>query len=263
MIVVQRRNKIKEILLKERSVRVSKLVQEFDVSEETIRRDLYVLEKEGFVKKNYGGAILVEELQNAMSMISPVEQRKLQFFNEKDAIGRKAAELIEEGQIIILDAGSTTWCMAKHLKAMKNLMIVTNGVNVAEECSQNDNVDIFVVGGKLVNKSMSLVGPQAELEVQKYNAHYVFLGTSAISMDKGFTSSDIYEAELKRAMIGTGQKVVVLADHSKFGKQSLITYSSMHEVDILITSDLTDPSVIEAIRNKGVQVITCRVDTGN
>lgn len=257
MIVVQRRNKIKEILLQERSVKVADLVREFNVSEETIRRDLNQLEREGLIQKNYGGAILVEELQNATATVPPIQQRKFQHFEEKDAIGRKAAELVQSEQILILDSGSTTWCIARHLRNVGNLMIVTNGVNVADECSNIEDSSVFLIGGKLIKKSMSLVGPQAEIELQKYNAHYAFLGTSGISLRKGFTSSDIYEAEVKRAMIAAGQKVVIVADHSKFQKQSLISFSSFQDVDILITSDLADEAMLEEIGKMGVQLIIC------
>ncbi|MBD2872528.1 DeoR/GlpR family DNA-binding transcription regulator [Paenibacillus arenilitoris] len=257
MIVIQRRNKIKERLFEQRSVKVSDLVKEFNVSEETIRRDLNQLESEGLVVKNYGGAILSEEVDSLP--IPPVQQRTLHFFDEKDAIGRKAAELVGEKQIIILDSGSTTWCMARHLKQKDSLMVVTNGMNVAEECSQNEETSIIVLGGKLIKKSMSLVGPQAEMELRKYNAHYSFLGASGISLRKGFTSSDIYEAEIKRAMIAAGQKVVLLADHSKFMKQGLVAFSSFADVDMLITSDLADPDMLKQIEDTGVEVVVCPV----
>jgi DeoR/GlpR family transcriptional regulator of sugar metabolism len=259
MIAVHRRTKIKEMLFQERSVKVADLVKEFNVSEETIRRDLNQLEQEGIIQKNYGGAILLEELQNNAQVIPPVEQRRFQYYEEKDAIGQLAASLVEGDQIVILDSGSTTWCVARHLRQVPNLMVVTNGMNVAEESSQNEDASVFVIGGKLIKKSMSLVGPQAELEMQKYNADFSFLGATGISMRKGFTSSDLYEAEVKRAMISAGQKIVIVADHSKFERQGLISFSSFQDVDILVTSDLVDPSMLDAIRNSGVEVLVCPV----
>lgn len=260
MIVAQRRNKIKELLLQERSVKVADLVREFDVSEETVRRDLNYLEREGLIQKNYGGAILVEELPNNVVPIAPVHQRKSEYFEEKDAIGGKAAELIGEGQIVIIDSGSTTWCISRHLKHLQRLTVVTNGVDVADELSHSDGAEVLVLGGKLIKKSMSLVGPQAELELQNYNADYVFLGVSGISLRKGFTSTDIYEAEIKKAMIAAGQKIVVVADHSKFQRQSLISYSGFQDVDILITSDLADEAIVKEIEKMGVHIIraSCR-----
>lgn len=255
MIVIQRRNKIKELLYQERSVKVADLVKEFNVSEETIRRDLNQLEREGIIQKNYGGAILLEELVSNVVSVPPVQERQFEFFAEKDAIGRAAAGLVQDNQIIIVDAGSTTWCVVKHLWSTPNLTIVTNGVNIAEESSNNETASIFLIGGKLLKHSMALVGPQAELELQKYSAHYAFIGTSGISMKKGFTSSDIYEAEVKRAMIAAGQKIVIVADHSKFERQALINYSSFRDVDILITSDQASPEVLQEVERQGVQII--------
>lgn len=260
MIVVHRRNKIKEKLFIERSVKAADLVKEFNVSEETIRRDLNQLEREGIARKNYGGAILVDELLNAVPTVPPVHQRKLQFFDEKEAIARYAASLVSDNQIIIVDSGSTTWCIARHLKHVRNLMVVTNAMNVAEEFSQSEDASIYIIGGQLVKKSMSLVGPQAETELHKYNAHFAFLGASGITKGKGFTSSDLYEAEVKKAMIAAGQRVVIVADHSKFERQGLVSFSSFQDIDILVTSELADPDILEEIRHAGVQVITVPVE---
>lgn len=261
MILIQRRKAIKDILLREKAVKVSDLAKKFGVSEETIRRDLTQLEEEGLVERNYGGAILVEELQAAMRAIPPVNQRKLHLFEEKDAIGKKAAEFVNEGQIVIFDAGSTTWCIAQYLEYLENLTVVTNSVDIAESMSQYEGTSIFVLGGKLIKKSMSLVGPQAELELKKYNADIVFLGTSGISLTKGFTSSDIYEAEIKRAMVSAARHVVVVADHSKFTRQGLISFAQFDEVDALVTSQVADTAICQEIRHMGVEVYACEIPT--
>lgn len=255
MIVIERRNKIKEILLDQRSVKVSELASRFNVSEETIRRDLTALEKEGLVKKNYGGAVLVEDLIDAMRTIPPVHQRKMHLFEEKDAIGKMAASLVEPGQRVLIDAGSTTWCLARHLKATPGLTVVTNGVNIADELSRGEEQEIFVIGGKLVKRSMSTVGPQAEAEIRKYNAHIAFLGTSGISLTQGFTSSDIFEAEMKKAMVASADRVAIVADHTKFTRSGLLAFCSFADVDYLITSKLVDAGDLKEIMRFGVQVL--------
>ena len=259
MLVDERRNKIREIILKEKSVRVADLVRWFNVSEETIRRDLNELEKEGLVKKAYGGAILVEELQSAMMFIPPVQQRKVQFFQEKDIIGRRAAELVSDGSTVILDAGSTTWSVSKYLNKYEGITVVTNSVDIAQEFSKDDKVEVIVVGGKLVKKSMSLVGPQAEKAFRSYNADIVFFGVSGISLNKGFTSSDIYEAEVKRTMMFAARKRVIVADHSKFEKQGLITFADFKDIDVVVTSNLVDEELLKAVQDLGVEVIVCEV----
>jgi DeoR/GlpR family transcriptional regulator of sugar metabolism len=259
MFVAQRRHKIKERLLQERSLKVADLVKAFSVSEETIRRDLNQLEREGIIRKDYGGAILVEDLQQSIASVPPVYHRMQHFTEEKESIAEAAAKLVGPGQIVIMDAGSTTWCLAKHLDDIDELTVLTNGLNVAEQCSQNEKTNVFVIGGKLIRKSMSLVGSQAEWELRKYNAHLAFLGASGISTNRGFASFDLYEAEMKKAMVAAGQKVVILADHSKFERHALISFATFQDVDILITSDLVDPLVLRAIEQAGVRTIVCPV----
>lgn len=258
MIVAERRKVIKELLIKNKSVKVSDLVDLLHVSEETIRRDLTQLGKEGIAEKNYGGAILIEEEQNH-SLIPPVNKRKLQYSREKDSIGKVAAQMVKEGQIVIFDAGSTTWYVGKNLPENSQLTIITNAIDVAEECSKDDTASIYLLGGKLRRNSMSLVGPQAEVELQNYNADYVFLGTSGISLRQGFTSSDLYEAEIKRAMVSSGQKIVVVADHSKLQKAGLTSFCNFDETDIFITSELADKEILKEIEKRGVQVIVAPV----
>lgn len=258
MIVAERRKVIKELLFKNKSVKVSDLVELLHVSEETIRRDLLQLEKEGIAEKNYGGALLIEDTSIA-PVILPVDERKLHYSREKDLIGKAAAQLVKEGQTIILDAGSTIWYVAKNLPAHSNLTVITNAIDVAEECSKDETSSIYLLGGKLRKKTMSLVGPQVETELRKYNADYVFLGTSGISLRQGFTSSDLYEAEIKRGMVSAGQKIVIVADHSKLEKAGLTTFCSFEEVAIFITTDLTDKNIIKEIEKKGVEVIIAPV----
>jgi DeoR/GlpR family transcriptional regulator of sugar metabolism len=258
MLVEERRNYIRRKLITHGSVRVGELVQELEVSEETIRRDLQQLEADGLVKKNYGGAILVRSVD--AFPVPPVTQRQSLYRDEKEAIGRAAARLAEEGQIIILDAGTTMLSVATHLRSVDNLTIVTNGINVADECSLNQTSTVYVAGGKLVKNSMSLIGPQTKSELLHYDAHFAFLGTSGVSLRKGFTSSDLYEAEVKRTMVAAADKVVIVADHSKFGRQGLLSFATFEEVDYLITSDRVDEKELKEIEKVGVNLIVCALD---
>ncbi|MBS4205209.1 DeoR/GlpR family DNA-binding transcription regulator [Lederbergia citrea] len=258
MILAERRRVIRDLLKKNKSVKVSGLVELLHVSEETIRRDLAQLEKEGIAEKNYGGAILIEETPNSQ-IILPVDERKFQYAAEKNVIGETAAQLVNKGQIVIIDAGSTTWHVAKNFPDQANLTLISNAIDVAEECSKDETASIYLLGGKLRRNSMSLVGPQAEVELQNYNADFVFLGTSGISLRHGFTSSDLYEAEIKRAMVSAGKKIVVVADHSKFEKAGLTSFCSFEQTDILITSDRADQGVLSEIKKRGVEVIIAPV----
>lgn len=254
MIAAERRNTIKEMLLETKSVKVADLVKQFNVSEETIRRDLNQLEKEGFLEKNYGGAVLIKKT-DPLHYITPIQQRYQQFYKEKEQIGKKAAELIKPDQTLLIDAGTTTWHVTRGLEKKGKLTIITNAMNIAEECTKNESASIYLLGGKLRRDTLSTVGPQAEAELKKYNANYVFMGTSGVSLRQGFTSSDLYEAEMKKAMVSAGQKVVVLADHSKMKKAGLTSFCDFDKVDIFITSDLTDEKALHDIEKAGVEVI--------
>lgn len=261
MIVVHRRNKIKEMLYELKSVKVADLVNEFQVSEETIRRDLNELAKEGIVEKNYGGAILTEELQRMQKAIPPVQQRQFQFYDEKNLIGERAAQLVQDEQIVILDAGSTTWFVAKYLKDLKDLTVISNGVNIIDECSKNESSSIYMLGGQLKRNSMSLYGPHTQQELQHYNADIVFLGTSGVSLRHGFMSADSSEAEVKKIMVKAGQKKVLLADHSKLLKPGLISFCEFQDVDVLITSDLANQQILNEIKQYGVEIIQCSTES--
>ncbi|MFB5663458.1 DeoR/GlpR family DNA-binding transcription regulator [Alteribacillus sp. HJP-4] len=259
MILIERQKRIKDILMQQRSVRVQALAKEFNVSEETIRRDLNQLEKDGLVKKNYGGAVLLKDVQSAMNAIVPVDKRKLEHYQEKDAIGRRAKELVKENEIVFLDAGSTTWCVARHLNQLEVFTAITNGLNIADEFGHNESISLFLIGGGLDRKTMSFVPSRPEQDLRPYNADIAFIGTTGISMKKSFASHNMYEAEVKRAMIESAKKTVIVADHSKLIKQGLISFCDFEDIDILITSDLADEDIIEDIRSHGVEVIVTAV----
>lgn len=259
MFAAERRHRIKEILLKDGRVRVTDLVALFGVSDETIRRDLDQLVEEGVVQREHGGAVLADNVRSAIAAIPPVHQRTLQFSAEKDAIGRAAAALIEDGQMVIIDAGSTTWNVARYLRNCRDVTIITNSLDVAQECAKNPSLNIHLTGGRLIPRSMCVVGPQAEAELRRYHAHLAILGTTGISLDKGFACTDIFEAETKRAMAGSAERVIVVADHSKLLKRGLVSFALMSDVDVLITSALADPTIVAEIRARGIHVIACPV----
>ncbi|WP_158702768.1 DeoR/GlpR family DNA-binding transcription regulator [Paenibacillus faecalis] len=258
MIVDVRRTKIKQLLLQQGSVKVSELVKEFNVSEETIRRDLAQLEREGLIRKNYGGAVLADPYMND-ALLPSYDQRKEQFSEEKEAIGRAAADLVKEDQIVILDSGSTMRAVAKHLREKENLTIVTNNLSLIDEMMQHESHAVVLLGGKLFRRSRCTVGPQSVQELKKYSGNYVFLGAAGVSVPKGLWSADLYDAEVKQAMMESAEKKVLVADHSKFSKTALIAYSELNEIDILITSDLVPEETLEEIRSYGVEVIACKL----
>jgi len=245
----ERKNRIKEMVLESRSITVSGLVKIFNVSKETIRRDLKRLQEENIIKKTYGVATLSDELNN--TNVPTIQKRRFKEYREKMAIAEEAIKLLYNSRYILLDAGSTTECIAKKLKKTnytKNISILTNGINVAEECSKISYANVYLLGGELQKRTLSIVGPQVIREIKSYNIDVAIMGVTGIS-NCSFYSSDINEIEVKEAMVSVARKVVVVADHTKFGKYGLKPFCDFENVDYLITSDLLDNSTLERIKD--------------
>ncbi len=244
----ERKNRIKQMVLENRSVTVSSLVKIFNVSEETIRRDLKRLQEENIIKKTYGVATLSNELANIN--VPTIRIRKFKEQREKKAIAEEAIKLLHNYKYILLDAGSTTECIAKELKKInytENISILTNGINVAEECSKISYANVYLLGGELQKRTLSIVGSQVVREIKSYNIDIAVMGVTGIS-NGGFYSSDINEIEVKETMVSVAKKVVVVADHTKFGKRGLKPFCSFENVDYLVTSDLLDNSTLKNIK---------------
>jgi len=245
----ERKNRIKQIVLENRSITVSGLVKIFNVSKETIRRDLKCLQEDNIIKKTYGVATLSDELNNIN--IPTIQKRKFKEQREKRAIAEEAIKLLYNNKYILLDAGSTTECIAKELNKInytENISIITNGINVAEECSKISYANVYLLGGELQKRTLSIVGPQVIREIKSYNIDMAVMGVTSIS-NGGFYSSNIYEIEVKETMVSVARKVVVVADHTKFGKRGLKPFCGFENVDYLITSDLLDNSTLKRIKD--------------
>jgi DeoR/GlpR family transcriptional regulator of sugar metabolism len=246
-----RRNRIIQIMFKYKSINVKNLVKMFDVSDESIRRDLLYLQRKNMVRKTYGMVTLLNGIQ---SFYLPfVQERKSKEQKEKMAIAEEAVKLINSNKLILLDAGSTVEYIAEKIKYVnnhKNFSIITSALNIANECSKFDCRDLFVIGGRVLPGSLSMIGPEAVKEIQNYNIDIAFIGTTGVSIEHGFSSSSPHEVELKREMISKARIVVVVADHTKFGKYGLKSFCSFEEIDHLITSNLVEKSILKNIEEK-------------
>ncbi|TZE81508.1 DeoR/GlpR family DNA-binding transcription regulator [Calorimonas adulescens] len=252
MIAAERRARIKKMLLERRFIKVSELTKVFDVSDETIRRDLDELEKEGILKKNYGGAVLTEDSY----VVPPLRVRNEENLEEKMAIGRKMAEIIDDGSFVILDAGSTTLCVARALRD-KSINVLTNDLNISYELSNCPNINVFITGGLLKKETMSLIGPEAVRNIQVYNASAAIIGTGGITFDKGFTAGDTFEAEVKRAMMSSSDRVIIVADSSKINKRAMVSFADISEVDEVVIAGQVDVDFVSGLADIGIKVITC------
>lgn len=251
MFTEERLSKIIELLAGDRRVTVSDLSQLLNVSESTIRRDLSLLEKRGLVKRTHGGAVPAAGTAFEPSFI----QKEIEFIKEKESIGRKAAEMIEEGETIILDSGTTTLQVARQCQNKQNLTVVTNSIHIALELSGARGIEVVMVGGSLRKITFSLVGSMAEDGLRGLYADKVFLGVNGITQHQGLTTPSIVEAKIKRLMLESSREAIVVADHSKVGH---VTFASIAPIDRIQTL-ITDSGISEVdrrwIEESGVRVI--------
>ena len=252
MLCVQRRAKIIELLQEKGSAATNDLINLFQVDGSTIRRDLEKLDKEGIIVKTYGGAVLRRAPTAELSLV----EKKTAYAEEKKRIGQVAAELIENGDTIVIDAGSTTVEVAKNLKDKVGLTVVTNALNIARDLSTSKAVTINLTGGTL-SGFYSLQGPLAIKTIKDICVNKAIIGTSGISAEKGITEPSLLGAEIKTAMIKSAEEVIIVTDHSKIGKILLASVIPAEGINKLITDDGISSRDKKAFEEKGIEVIVC------
>ncbi|MCR4943889.1 MAG: DeoR/GlpR family DNA-binding transcription regulator [Clostridium sp.] len=238
MLTEERQRLILEKLKTDSAVYVADLVDYLEASESTIRRDLNALHNKGLLKKVHGGATLINDKKiNTKEQV--VEFRKNLNLEEKKKIAIKAASLIEPGDIVYIDAGTTTELMIKYISE-KDALYVTNGVVHARSLAEN-NLKTIIVGGELKAVTEAIVGIEALKSIKKYNFTKGFFGTNGVDVLRGFTTPDINEALLKEEVIKRCKKSYVLCDSSKIGEISSITFSDI-DAAVIITTNLDNKS---------------------
>ena len=253
LLAEERRRKILMLLETEGRVTVNDLVRRFDVSTVTMRADLDILAENGALVRSHGGAV---------RRLDPVQDYSVAFKEtmhhaEKVRIGQAAAGLLKPNQTIILDSGTTTLQVARHIKQqkLKGLTVVTNALNIANELVDAPNVSLIMLGGILRQVSNSFVGPQAERMLAALHADHLFLGVDGLDLEVGPTTPDILEAELNSLMIAVSTEVTIVADSSKIGRRSLSTIGSLSAIHRLITDDRIAPEAAQAIQARGLELI--------
>jgi DeoR/GlpR family transcriptional regulator of sugar metabolism len=218
-------------------VRVDDIAEELGVSTETVRRDLKALAQRGLAEIVRGGArLLAGNEGTAQAPLPPVDQRKLVHRVKKEAIGREAAALVSDGQVVLLDGGSTTAAVARSLSVRQRLTIITNNLVIAQEMAGHHGWRIHVIGGELSPPSMSLVGLNAIRDLRDAAVDIAFLGAAGVTPRQEFTSADPVESELKRAMMAIARRVVVVADGTKLHTSGFSTFANAQDVDLFITT---------------------------
>lgn len=251
MLPIERKRKIKEYIVDQQSVRVVDLSHEFGVTEETIRRDLEKLEKEGVLIRTHGGAIpIANEFVD-----QPFSVRSRKNIVSKRKIGMVIRDLINDGEIIMMDSSTTSVEIAKTIGNSKDINIITNSMGIAMEMVQYDKVEMICVGGTLRRNSLSLIGPSAKKSIKNYYADKVILSCKGIDMQRGIMESNELEAEIKKAMIDTAKTVILAIDHTKFNEFSVIRAYNFSKVDIIVTDKEPSKKWIQVFKENDIKYI--------
>jgi DeoR/GlpR family transcriptional regulator of sugar metabolism len=257
LLVAQRLRKISQWLGELGSVRVADLARRVKVSEETIRRDLRALAAAGIAETVHGGAILVERSDQPRALVPPVDLRASVQHQAKTAIGEAAAAHVRDGQVVIVDGGTTTLAVAEALRCRRDLTVVTNSLTVAQVAAGLPGAKTHVIGGRLVNASLTTIGPKAQRDLAPVRADWAFLGAAAIDVTGGFTSADPYEAEIKRAMIRAARSIAIVADHTKFDSRRFASFAEARDIHYVFTTAGLTAEVRRWLQAADVRIVIC------
>lgn len=246
-----RRMKILEWLQEEGSARVRELSTAFDVSEVTIRLDLERLEADGHILREHGGAYLKTVHQQVRSMALQHQTH----LEEKRRIGRAAAKLVDDGETIIIDSGSTTTEVAANLTDRHELTVITNALNIALNLGAIPSIAVHMPGGQFKAPTLSLSGSKSAQYFEGIFAQKLFLATAAVSSEAGLTYPSLADLHVKRAMIESAEKVFLVADSSKIGRTSFSALAGIDVIDTLITDEGIPDKQRAAFETAGIQVI--------
>lgn len=253
MLLAERRQVILDRLLATSRVVVGELSAEFDVSEETIRRDLEWLEQEGVAVRTYGGAVLKHSDQAP----PPYATRKNTNVEGKVAIARLLAGLLRNGDTLMVDESSTALFAVRAVRHLKELTLITNSLNILQEVSGQDSWNIISTGGRLKPDIMALVGPKALSTIQGYHVRCALLSARGINTQLGIADSSDDVVQVKRAMMAAADRTVLLADHRKFDRTGFVSLGSLEEVDQIITDREPSEEWKKRLEDSKVQLI-CR-----
>lgn len=252
LLAAERKMRIIEYVQHKRVATVAALANEFLVHEATIRRDLAEIEQEGLLRRTHGGVVV----DGGANKESPFSERANEQFEQKMRIGKKAADMIEDGEHVILDSGTTTIHIAQNLVHRSNITVVTNDMNVAAELRDAQGISVLVTGGVLYHSSFMLNGMFTDQLLGTLHVQKAFIGTPAIHANYGLTHPEAQLVPAKQHMIKAAQQIIVVADDSKIGKASLHTVAPIDAVHALITGVEASEAQIKQFKDSGVDIIT-------
>ena len=251
----ERWNQIMKMARENRVVKNRELMERFGISIETVRRDLKYLEKQGYLECVYGGAVLKEDSTPAWNFDAVASIHSA----EKDAIAREAANIVNRGETIFLEEGSTVFAMACYLKDIVPVTVITSSLRIAMVLANVPDCTVILPGGRVVPGTLELTGFQSDENLSIYNIDKAFIGVNGIT-ETHFTDYSVIDRRyIRRRVIENSNQAIVLADNSKFGVRATVNVASINELDMVITDDKTPESYVKKLEDSGVQVIVAKV----
>jgi DeoR family fructose operon transcriptional repressor len=246
----ERKAKILEMLRKNSKLLVPELCEYFNVSPATIRNDLSELKNAGLLRRTHGGAISISKTRFELD----TSQKEIKNLPEKKAIAALASDLVDDGDTIILDAGTTAFELAKCLSGKKNLTIVLNDIMIASYLEENTSADIFLTGGNVRRSLHCTVGPLAIKALRELIVDKAFMGTNGISLSRGITTPDINQAEVKKAMIDISTEVIVICESNKVGFNGFAQVAPLSRINRLVTDSKIGKKEVAEFESFGIIV---------
>jgi DeoR family transcriptional regulator of aga operon len=243
-------------LLRNGKVSVEDLAKDFNVSAATIRRDLTELEQQGLLRRNHGGAVPVAPmLYEAFRHVSSFQEQEQQCVAEKRRIGLMAANLVADGEIIAIGAGTTTTQVARSMRHRKGITVLTNAVNIALELSHLPDIKVYITGGYLSGDWFAVVGDIAQRNASEIFVDKVFIGVDGIHPEHGLTTNYPEQAAIHRSMMRQARQRIVVADHRKIGLLGTSLIWPLAEIDTLVTDKATSDEALAPFAERKIAVL--------
>ncbi|WP_160680839.1 DeoR/GlpR family DNA-binding transcription regulator [Clostridium sp. C8-1-8] len=252
MFAEERQQKILDILNSKSSIKVMDIAELLNVSESTIRRDLQELEEKNLLMRTHGGAVGIDNRTNFEPSFIDKQDEKI---DQKISIAEVASMMIEDGDTIILDSGTTTLEIAKRIRS-RNITVITNSIDIASELSNKEGIEIIVTGGSLRLNTRAMVGHLTEAVIKNFRVDKAFVGANGISIEDGVTTPNFIEAQTKKTMINYASKVIIVADSTKFNNVSFSIICPIKAVSMIITSRDIEQDMIKEYSEVGVDIVT-------
>ncbi|WP_027407059.1 DeoR/GlpR family DNA-binding transcription regulator [Anaerovibrio sp. RM50] len=253
---VNRLRKIQDLLEEKKSITINDLCSNFDVSKNTVRRDIAELEKRGIISKVYGGVVLQEQ-KTPQEKSEPEAPAESSDDVRKKKIARMAASLVQDDDVIYIDSGTTTMHMMPYLEDKHNITIVTASIHVINIAAASAKFNIIATGGTIYAPTKAFVGPSVLNCLKQYNISKFFISSTGISIENGLTTASQLECDIKRYLVDKNGKKILMVDSTKIDSASLISFCKLDEIDCIVVDEELPERYREFFEEHEIEVIVC------